>query len=172
MGIKSMIRFCYVTLAVILISTNASAMISGEEDYQRADTLHRLADKVYSLGVVPEWIGDSHYFWYKNRERTGSVFYLVNAENGEKQRAGTLEELKKLLPEIWKVTDKKEKKKPVAKDGKVMSPDGKWLAYIRDNNVYIASSDKNQGEEVPLSIDGTFDCFYDANLYGRLIRRK
>lgn len=43
-----MIRFCYVTLAVILISTNASAMISGEEDYQRADTLHRLADKVYS----------------------------------------------------------------------------------------------------------------------------
>lgn len=45
-----------------------------------------------------------------------------------------------------------------------MSPDGKWLAYIRDNNVYIASSDKNQGEEVPLSIDGTFDCFYDANL--------
>ena len=159
-----MIRFCYVTLAVILISTNASAMISGEEDYQRADTLHRLADKVYSLGVVPEWIGDSHYFWYKNRERTGSVFYLVNAENGEKQRAGTLEELKKLLPEIWKVTDKKEKKKPVAKDGKVMSPDGKWLAYIRDNNVYIASSDKNQGEEVPLSIDGTFDCFYDANL--------
>ena len=75
MGIKSMIRFCYVTLAVILISTNASAMISGEEDYQRADTLHRLADKVYSLGVVPEWIGDSHYFWYKNRERTGSVFY-------------------------------------------------------------------------------------------------
>jgi len=54
-----MIRFCYVTLAVILISTNASAMISGEEDYQRADTLHRLADKVYSLGVVPEWIGDS-----------------------------------------------------------------------------------------------------------------
>ena len=54
MGIKSMIRFCYVTLAVILISTNASAMISGEEDYQRADTLHRLADKVYSLGVVPD----------------------------------------------------------------------------------------------------------------------
>lgn len=48
----------------------------------------------------------------------------MNAENGEKQRAGTLEELKKLLPEIWKVTDKKEKKKPVAKDGKVMSPDG------------------------------------------------
>lgn len=36
--------------------------------------------------------------------------------------------------------------------------------HIRDNNVYIASSDKNQGEEVPLSIDGTFDCFYDANL--------
>ena len=47
-----MIRFCYVTLAVILISTNASAMISGEEDYQRADTLHRLADKVYSLGCL------------------------------------------------------------------------------------------------------------------------
>ena len=75
MGIKSMIRFCYVTLAVILISTNASAMISGEEDYQRADTLHRLADKVYSLGVVPEWIGDSHYFWYKTGN--GQVLFFI-----------------------------------------------------------------------------------------------
>ena len=64
MGIKSMIRFCYVTLAVILISTNASAMISGEEDYQRADTLHRLADKVYSLGVVPEWIGNGQVLFF------------------------------------------------------------------------------------------------------------
>ena len=94
-----MIRFCYVTLAVILISTNASAMISGEEDYQRADTLHRLADKVYSLGVVPEWIGDSHYFWYKNREREGEFFYLVNAETGEKQRAAERKELDSLIPE-------------------------------------------------------------------------
>lgn len=48
-----MIRFCYVTLAVILISTNASAMISGEEDYQRADTLLRLADIFFYLLVVP-----------------------------------------------------------------------------------------------------------------------
>ena len=76
-----MIRFCYVTLAVILISTNASAMISGEEDYQRADTLHRLADKVYSLGVVPEWIGDSHYFCINTKRTDRFCFYLVNAEN-------------------------------------------------------------------------------------------
>lgn len=84
MGIKSMIRFCYVTLAVILISTNASAMISGEEDYQRADTLHRLADKVYSLGVVPEWIGDSHYFWYKTGN--GQVLFL-SGECGKRREA-------------------------------------------------------------------------------------
>ena len=80
-----MIRFCYVTLAVILISTNASAMISGEEDYQRADTLHRLADKVYSLGVVPEWIGDSHYFWYK---KPGTDrFCFLSGECGKRREA-------------------------------------------------------------------------------------
>ena len=58
MGIKSMIRFCYVTLAVILISTNASAMISGEEDYQRADNLIKC--------ILWEWF------------RSGSVIHIIS----------------------------------------------------------------------------------------------
>lgn len=159
-----MIRFCYTMLALVLACADASAIITEKGDYQRADTLYKLADKVYSVGVAPEWIGDSYYFWYKNKERSGNVFYLVNAETGEKQRAVSLEELKKQFPEVWKAADKEEKKRTDAKEGKIMSPDEQWIAYIRDNNVYISPSDEKQGKEVALSMDGTFDCFYGAGL--------
>ncbi|MDD3036576.1 S9 family peptidase [Bacteroides sp.] len=159
-----MMRLCYTILVVVFACSDISAMIAEKVDYQRADTLYKLADKVYSAKVIPEWIGDSYYFWYKNKERSGTVFYLVNAETGDKQAAASLEELKKQFPEIWKSTDKGENKGPETKDGKVMSPDKQWVAYVRDNNVYISSSDGKQGKEVALSMDGTFDCFYSAGL--------
>lgn len=49
----------------------------------------------------------------------------------------------------------------------VQSPDGKWRAYVRNQNVHIravaAESDASGGEEVALSTDGE-----DGNAYGRL----
>lgn len=156
-------RFYYTVLVLIYICTNASAERSAGGDYQRADTLAKLADKVYSLGVVPEWIGDSHYFWYKNRERSGTVFYLVNAETGKKNRTDNLEALKKQVPEVWKAAEEK-RKKPVVKEDKKISPDKQWIAYIRDNNVYIAPTEGKQKEEIALSMDGTPGCFYESRL--------
>ena len=139
-------RLYYTFFAVLFILADVSAKTLSGGDYQRADTLPKLADKVYSLGVVPIWIGDSHYFWYKNRERNGTAFYLVNAETGEKNRGDNLEALKKYVPEVWKAAERKEKK-TVVKEDKVMSPDKQWVAYIRDNNVYIAPADGKQEEE-------------------------
>ena len=123
-------RLYYTFFAVLFILADVSAKTLSGGDYQRADTLPKLADKVYSLGVVPIWIGDSHYFWYKNRERSGTAFYLVNAETGEKNRGDNLEA----------------------------------LAYIRDNNVYIAPADGKQEEELALSMDGTPGCYYESRL--------
>mgnify|MGYP002741576716 CR=1 FL=1 len=156
-------RLYYTFFAVLFILADVSAKTLSGGDYQRADTLPKLADKVYSLGVVPIWIGDSHYFWYKNRERNGTAFYLVNAETGEKNRGDNLEALKKYVPEVWKAAERKEKK-TVVKEDKVMSPDKQWVAYIRDNNVYIAPADGKQEEELALSMDGTPGCYYESRL--------
>ena len=156
-------RLYYTFFAVLFILADVSAKTLSGGDYQRADTLPKLADKVYSLGVVPIWIGDSHYFWYKNRERSGTAFYLVNAETGEKNRGDNLEALKKYVPEVWKAAERKEKK-TVVKEDKVMSPDKQWVAYIRDNNVYIAPADGKQEEEWALSMDGTPGCYYESRL--------
>lgn len=156
-------RFYCAFLVMLFIWTDTFAGRPAGGDYQRADTLNKLADKVYSSAVVPQWIGDSHYFWYKNRERSGTAFYLVNAETGEKNRGDNLEALKKYVPEVWKAAEKKEKK-PAAKKDKVMSPDKQWVAYIRDNNVYVAPADGKQGEEIALSMDGAPGCFYESRL--------
>lgn len=158
-----MIRFYCATLIALWSCTNVFAMISSKKDYQQADTLYKLADKVYSPSVVPEWIGGSHYFWYKNREKNGVSFYLVNAETGEKSRGDNLEALKKYVPEVWKAAAEK-KKKPVAREDKSISPDRQWTAYIRDNNVYIAPAGEKQGKEIALSMDGTPGCFYESRL--------
>jgi len=45
---------------------------------------------------------------------------------------------------------------------KVISPDNKWLAYIKDHNVYIRSIDGTKG--TALTTDGTIGLFYSSQL--------
>ncbi len=66
-------------------------------DYQRIDTLAKISDLVYGRGISPNWIGETHYFWYLNHEKEGDVFYLVNAENGKKVPAFDASKLAKAL---------------------------------------------------------------------------
>lgn len=147
-------------------------------DYLRADTIMKCSDRVYSSAIRPEWMDSSHFFWYKNHEKEGDFFYLVNAQTGKKQRAADkkglaaffskkqkaladalLKEDKQSEPDRWQ--KRKEKPEPVA------SPDNRWKAYIKDYNVYI-SPVKEQAEkdapveEIALTRDGTVHLRYDA----------
>lgn len=150
-------RFYFVCVFALLSMGYVSAK-GG--DYQRADTLYKLANKVYSMGVSPEWIGASHSFWYKNQERDGAFFYLVDATTGEKKRANSRQELELLFPEGWK-TEKKEENQGSDKD-RLLSPDKQWEAYIRDHNVYIRSHGQGEKQEVMLSNDGAPHFAYEA----------
>ena len=75
---------CLLTMAFGAGSTAAQVT---RADYERADTILKCSDRVYSPAIHPEWIDSSHYFWYKNHEKEGDFYYLVNAESGKKQRA-------------------------------------------------------------------------------------
>lgn len=146
---------------------SVTSVSASNEGFQRADTLHKLVEKVYSPAVVPQWIGDSHYFWYKNPERGGVFYYLVNADNGKKQHVGSKDELRELTPEVWQKAERSVAVHPQTEhkeeDG-VISPDKKWIAYVRDNNVYVCAVDDKEKRGVALSLDGVPGYPYDSRL--------
>lgn len=165
---------CLLTMAFGAGSTAAQVT---RADYERADTILKCSDRVYSPAIHPEWIDSSHYFWYKNHEKEGDFYYLVNAESGKKQRAADKKGLaaffskkqKKLAESLLKEEEKRpdrwrrREEAPVP----VVSPDKKWEAYVKDNNLYLSpvrdekEKDKPK-EEIALTMDGTANLRYDG----------
>ena len=89
------------TLALMIGSGSVSAEVTYA-DYLRADSILTTAKKAYSATVSPKWLGDSHYFWYKNHEKGGDCYYLVNAATGKKQKAADKKGLVAFLPKKQK----------------------------------------------------------------------
>lgn len=161
-------------LALLSVANELSAQVT-RADYLRSDTVLKGSERVYSPAIRPEWIDSSHYFWYKNHEKEGDFFYLVNAETGKQQRAADKKKLaafltgknKVLAESLLKEEEKKEdrwRKRPDSPEPAI-SPDKKWEAYVKDNNVYISpiSEDKTKKrEEIALTLDGTTNLRYDG----------
>lgn len=165
---------CLLTMA---FGAESAASQVTRADYERADTILKCSDRVYSPAIHPEWIDSSHYFWYKNHEKEGYFYYLVNAESGKKQRAADKKGLaaffskkqKKLAESLLKEEEKRpdrwrrREEAPVP----VVSPDKKWEAYVKDNNLYLSpvrdekEKDKPK-EEIALTMDGTANLRYDG----------
>lgn len=165
---------CLLTMA---FGAESAASQVTRADYERADTILKCSDRVYSPAIHPEWIDSSHYFWYKNHEKEGDFYYLVNAESGKKQRATDKKGLaaffskkqKKLAESLLKEEEKRpdrwrrREEAPVP----VVSPDKKWEAYVKDNNLYLSplwdekEKDKPK-EEIALTMDGTANLRYDG----------
>ena len=165
---------CLLTMA---FGAESAASQVTRADYERADTILKCSDRVYSPAIHPEWIDSSHYFWYKNHEKEGDFYYLVNAESGKKQRAEDKKGLaaffskkqKKLAESLLKEEEKRpdrwrrREEAPVP----VVSPDKKWEAYVKDNNLYLSpvrdekEKDKPK-EEIALTMDCTANLRYDG----------
>ncbi|MDD2437026.1 MAG: DPP IV N-terminal domain-containing protein [Massilibacteroides sp.] len=73
-----------------------SAQIT-KADYQRADTVVKNNNLVYSPAINATWIGDTHEFWYMNHERRGDIYYLVDAKTGKKRTAFDQQKLAAIL---------------------------------------------------------------------------
>ena len=145
------------------------------KDYLRADNVMSYSDHVYSAAVNAHWLGESHYFWYKNHEKEGDFFYLVNADNGKKYKAADKKGLVRYLPkkpkELAELLLKEENRNTPRWRGRgerksepLRSPDGQWEAYIKGYNVYIApvnNDDKATKVEYALTMDGNEKLRYD-----------
>ena len=75
------ILFCCATGVVVPVCGQVTS-----NDYRRADSLFFHAPTVYNDAIRPHWIRDGHEFWYKNKERQGTVYYRTDASSGKKTR--------------------------------------------------------------------------------------
>ncbi len=169
-------KFLLISLAAFCLtafSYNASAQVTFM-DYLRADSVLNYNKYVYSPAVNVNWLGESHYFWYKNHQKDGDYFYLVNAQTGKKYMGKEKKDLVQYLPKKQKALHelllKEEEKAPQRRrwprreEGEPLrSPDGKWDAYIKGWNIYIrpVKDDKPAGEEIALTLDGSENLRYD-----------
>lgn len=69
-------------LAAMLFCTNIAIAQGTIEDYRRAYSAGEKfsANKVFYSNVNPEWIGETHYFWYVRNTPEGRIYVLVDAD--------------------------------------------------------------------------------------------
>lgn len=153
-------------IPLLLYSITLSAQGTAE-DYNRANSLR---DKYSSRNYFytnanPRWQQDSDTFWYVRNTPDGDVLVTVDAatltETVERDKAvleAKLKEERDKLPRPstrhWMEVDDEKGSAPVP------SPDGKWLAFIKNDNVFVRSTDGK--EERQLSTFGTAGNYYSS----------
>ena len=132
-------------------------------DYHRADQLpQRLRGTVTRERIEPHWLPRGDAFWYPMDAGAGrQEWWLVNAVVGTR-RTILEKDFYKLAPvEAPRPELAQPRRRRIGRNA--VSPDGKFTASVRDNNVYITS--QMTGEESPLTSDGTAADGYTGRLY-------
>lgn len=119
------------------------------EDYQRADFFQwkNVRNHLYTPEVSPNWLPDSSGFWYESRTREGTRRKLAD--------------LREMEISDYDVVDAPSRTS--ADPLTSLSPDGKWLAFSKDFNLFVRNTDT--GEEIALSKEGKKNYEYAAT-YG------
>ena len=81
---KQTTLFIFCLLAMVFGVESAASQVT-RADYERADTILKCSNRVYSPAIHPEWIDSSHYFWYKNHEKEGD--FLLSCQCREWKEA-------------------------------------------------------------------------------------
>ena len=157
-------------LSILFVSMAlTSASPDGfREKYAELDSLTNTNRLVYDGAVTPQWIGSGE-FVYQTRRADGMHYFVVSASSKSKTEI-TSAEYEEYLSKIparerrgWDMPDS------------VTSPDGRHIAFLRDNNVWVKDVDGSEasftpsgapvrGNERQLSFDGTDQNYY-AGLY-------
>ena len=157
-------------LSALFISLALTSSPDGfREQYAELDSLPNIRNLVYDGAVTPQWTAEDE-FVYETREADGLHYFLVKASDKSKTEISSAqyEEYLSKIParerrNWWDLPDS------------VTSPDGRYIAFLRDNNVwvkeisspeagYTPSGAPARGNERQLSFDGTDQNYY-AELY-------
>ncbi|MDR1950834.1 MAG: S9 family peptidase [Bacteroidales bacterium] len=138
----------------VLIGDNAVAQNDFKHEFTTFDSLPNRTRLVHNGAITPRWI-DSISFAYETRNADGVVFYNVDVVKKSKTKID-----EKDFPKS------PERSPSPSNRDTVPSPDGKWTAYIFDNNLWIEEiGEKEKKEKVKLSFDGTANNFYTNQIH-------
>lgn len=141
--------------AILAVSADAQGT---RADYERANTLGIwTAGKVYRSRLEPKWDTEGNRLWYRNAQPGGRVEWIsVDAAAAVRKAVPESE-----VPAEHRQTAPATPTPPQRSTDSVRqvvrrssdSPDGKFSAFVRDNNVWLRS--RAESKEFPLSTDGT-----------------
>lgn len=123
-------------------------LLAQETDQSEREAMyHRYLDfSSYVKGgtVEPHWLADGSSFWYAEGEPENTVIWKVDPEANTRTRLS-------VAPD----TPSAELERLAPRPGEVPSPDGRWIATVRDYNLWLKSTD--DGTERQLTSDGIPD---------------
>ncbi len=148
---------------LLIISLLCSGLLSGqsdrvytEADYDRAASmLSGNVSKLIDHNIRPEWLPDGR-LWYKSMVGNSVEFKLFNPADKKYLTAATRQEL------FDKASFRPQETN--ARSDEVLSPDGRYSAFIRDWNLWIR--ELSTGREAPLTTDGTENFGYATDNAG------
>ena len=135
---------------VALTVNNAIAQNDFKQEFAQYDSLANRARLVYNGAITPLWV-DSANFCFETREAEELVYYKVDLAKGTK-----------LICSSEDLPKPPTRARPERRDT-VLSPDGKWQAFIFDHNLWIEATGDAK-EKVKLSYDGTAHNFYTGSI--------
>lgn len=125
-----------------------------EDDYRRAEAMmsYNTEPLVDRSNVNPTWLPDGR-FWYQVSVGEDRQYVLVDPVRATRQTAASLEALGVEAPE-----------RPARNYLEVLSPDGKYAAFIRDWNLWVRETETD--EEIQLTTDGVENFGYATDNAG------
>ena len=144
----------YVWIALFaLTGSYALSQIDFKQEYALYDSLASdRAKLVYNGAITPLW-ATARVFCYETRDAGGVKYYKVDIT----RRTKTLCNAEDLI--------RTPERRRVERRDTVLSPDGKWNAFVFDNNLWIEETgEKEKKEKWRLSYDGAPNNFYTNNI--------
>lgn len=149
------LKWTWITLTISLIVTNALAQ-GTLSDYKRAEGMNGyIQNKIYYSPSDIRFDRASKRFTYSALTPTGTVYKSIDPRTNLVVSTSTPISNAEPLALTGRNRNKMER-------NDVISPDGKWTAFVKEYNVYLKAS--NSQVAIQLSFDGNRGDYYDDDL--------
>jgi len=156
MNIKLISLSLIAILFIGLASSGQEALILTESDYQHATSmLSGNVNKLIDNAIRPQWTADGR-IWYRSLTEDHSEYKLVNPN---KKKVLVADSRRELFEKA-----KMEQEAQRRSHREAVSPDGKYVAFIKDWNLWLREVES--GEEKALTTDGVKDFGYATDNAG------
>ena len=122
--------------------------------YERAERFGQMGNLVYKANVDARWVGDTHQFWYRNDVRGKSEWVLSTPNRQAHRLPGRIQTPQVHHPSRAHPPRSRPRRQtpPPAQPDTGKSPDGNFVATIKDHNILLQPKD---GAAKPLTTNGT-----------------